>query len=107
MANQKCGRRSFRLDNPPVITHWASIAGKKESEGPLGHTFDITSKDTHFGQKTWELAEQRIQQMALEALASKAGIQQEEFDIVFSGDLLNQCIGSSFTLRNTSRHGPF
>ena len=101
MANQKCGRRSFRLDNPPVITHWASIAGKKESEGPLGHTFDITSKDPYFGQKTWELAEQRMQQMALETLATKAGIQQTDFDLVFSGDLLNQCIGSSFTLRNT------
>ena len=100
MANQKCGRRSFRLDNPPVITHWASIAGKKESEGPLGHTFDITSKQTLFGQKSWELAEQRMQQMALETLASKAGIDQTDFDIVFSGDLLNQCIGSSFTLRN-------
>lgn len=100
MANQKCGRRSFRLDNPPVITHWASIAGKKESEGPLGHTFDITSKDTYFGQKSWELAEQRMQQMALETLATKAGIQQTDFDLVFSGDLLNQCIGSSFTLRN-------
>lgn len=101
MANQKCGRRSFRLDNPPVITHWASIAGKKESEGPLGHTFDITSKDPYFGQKSWELAEQRMQQMALETLATKAGIQQTDFDLVFSGDLLNQCIGSSFTLRNT------
>ena len=100
MAKQKCGRRSFRLENPPVITHWASIAGKKESEGPLGHTFDITSKDTYFGQKTWELAEQRMQQMALETLATKAGIQQSDFDLVFSGDLLNQCIGSSFTLRN-------
>ena len=100
MAKQKCGRRSFRLENPPVITHWASIAGKKESEGPLGHSFDITSKDTYFGQKTWELAEQRMQQMALETLATKAGIQQTDFDLVFSGDLLNQCIGSSFTLRN-------
>ena len=26
---------------PPVITTWASVAGKKESEGPLKHYFDI------------------------------------------------------------------
>ena len=101
MANQKRGQRSFALEQPPVITAWASIAGKKESDGPLGHTFDITSKDTYFGQKTWEQAERHMQQMALNKLAEKAGIRNAEFDIVFSGDLLNQCIGSSFALRNT------
>ena len=100
MAKHKQGRQSFLFPEPPVITAWASIAGKKESEGPLAHTFDITSKDTYFGQKSWELAEKRMQQLALETLAKKAGISLNEFDLVFSGDLLNQCIGSSFTLRN-------
>ena len=100
MANQKRGRRSFLLEQPPVITAWASVAGKKESEGPLGHTFDVTSKDTYFGQKTWEQAERHMQQMALNTLMEKSGIQESQLDLVFSGDLLNQCIGSSFTLRN-------
>ena len=100
MANQKRGRRSFALEQPPVITAWASVAGKKESEGPLGHTFDVTSKDTYFGQKTWEQAERHMQQMALNTLMEKSGIQESQLDLVFSGDLLNQCIGSSFTLRN-------
>ncbi len=100
MANQKRGRRSFVLSQPPVITHWASVAGKKESEGPLAHSFDLTSQDTYFGQKTWEQAEKRMQQLALEILAQKAGIGPKDLDLVFSGDLLNQCIGSSFTLRN-------
>lgn len=100
MANQKRGRQSFTLQVPPVITAWASVAGKKESEGPLAHTFDITSKDTYFGQKTWEQGEKQMQKMALTKLAEKAGMAMRDFDIVFSGDLLNQCIGSSFTLRN-------
>ena len=100
MAKQKRGRQSFSLDQPPVITHWASIAGKKESEGPLAHTFDICSQDTYFGQKTWEQGEKQMQKLALRKLAEKAGMLPGEFDIVFSGDLLNQCIGSSFTLRN-------
>lgn len=100
MASQKRGRRSFVPASAPIITHWASIAGKKESEGPLAHTFDVTSKDTYFGQKTWEQAEKRMQQLALETLAKKSGIKASEFDLVFSGDLLNQCIGSSFSLRN-------
>ena len=100
MANQKRGRQSFSLANPPVITAWASVAGKKESEGPLAHTFDIKNRDSYFGQKTWEQAEKYMQQQALKKLAEKAGMAQTDFDLVFSGDLLNQCIGSSFTLRN-------
>ncbi|MDO5152531.1 MAG: stage V sporulation protein AD [Eubacteriales bacterium] len=100
MANHKRGRRSFVLQVPPVITTWASVAGKKESEGPLAHTFDLKYKDTYFGQKTWEQAEKYMQQQALKKLAEKAGMVQTDFDLVFSGDLLNQCIGSSFTLRN-------
>ena len=101
MANHKRGRQSFSLSTPPVITTWASVAGKKESEGPLAHTFDIKSQDTYFGQKTWEQGEKHMQQLALQKLAEKAGMKTTDFDLVFSGDLLNQCIGSSFTLRNT------
>ena len=101
MAINKRGRHSFVLPQMPVIQAWASVAGKKESEGPLAHTFDITSQDTFFGQKTWEQAEKVMQQMALEKLAEKAGIKKKEFELVLSGDLLNQCIGSSFSLRNT------
>ena len=54
MENYRVGKQSFRLPSPPVITAWASIAGKKESEGPLASYFDQTSTDTYFGQKTWE-----------------------------------------------------
>ena len=101
MAIHKRGRQSFVLPQLPVIRNWASVAGKKESEGPLAHTFDITSQDTYFGEKTWEQAEKKMQQMALHKLAEKAGMKKGELELVLSGDLLNQCIGSSFSLRNT------
>ena len=42
-----------------------------------------------------------MQQQALRKLLQKAELTPQEVDLVFSGDLLNQCIGSSFTLRNT------
>lgn len=100
MTSQKCGKQSFILEKPPVIKAWASVAGKKESEGPLSKTFDIIQTDTNFGQKTWEQAEKRMQQMALDTLIGKAGIKKENIGLIFSGDLLNQCIGSSFTLCN-------
>lgn len=100
MENQRVGKQSFRLISPPAIKAWASVAGKKESEGPLAQYFDISSNDTYFGQKTWELGERKMQQMALDTLIKKAKITKDDLSVVFSGDLLNQCIGSSFTLRN-------
>lgn len=101
MTDYKRGRQSFLLPQPVAITAWASVAGKKEVEGPLSHTFDVKCRDTYFGQKTWEQAEKQMQQLALRKLADKAGLTLSDFGAVFSGDLLNQCIGSSFTLRNT------
>ena len=101
MANQRRGKQSIAFTQKPIITTWASVAGKKEKMGPLGYGFDVTHEDSYFGESTWEQGEKKMQQMALETLAAKAGMVQTDFDLVFSGDLLNQCIGSSFTLRNT------
>ena len=96
-----CGKHSFKLETPPVISSWASVVGKKESNGPLGSYFDIKNSDSFFGQKTWEQAEKKMQQLAIQKLSEKSGLRIHEFGMVFSGDLLNQCIGSSFSLRNT------
>ncbi len=101
MAENKRGKHSFVLPQMPVITAWASVAGKKEGQGPLAQSFDVISGDTYFGQKTWEQAEKQMQKIALDTLIDKAGVTRQQIGLVFSGDLLNQCIGSSFTLRNT------
>ena len=101
MIKPNSGKHSFILERPPVIRAWASVAGKKESEGPLASTFDVINSDAYWGQKTWEQAEKRMQQVVLETLAKKANITQRDFGLVLSGDLLNQCIGSSFSLRNS------
>ena len=74
MAKLKQGKQSFQLPSKPVITAWAAVAGKKEGEGPLGHLFDVRKTDSYFGEKTWEQAEKKIQQLALETLAKKANI---------------------------------
>ena len=101
MSIHKRGRQSFVLPQLPVIDCWASVAGKKESEGPLAATFDAVYRDTKFGQPTWEQAEKYMQQLTLQKLMEKAGLKADDIDLVLSGDLLNQCIGSSFTLNKT------
>lgn len=100
MNQLKVGKQSFHLEQKPVIKAWASAAGKKESEGPLGKYFDIASQDAYFGQKTWEQGERKMQQIVLNTLARKAEMTPKDFGLVLSGDLLNQCIGSSFSLKN-------
>ena len=94
-------KQSFIPQQTPIITAWSSVAGRKEAEGPLHHWFDIAVKDNYFGQKSWEQGEKKMQQLALDTLLSKAQCAKEDIGVVFSGDLLNQCISSSFTLRNT------
>ena len=101
MKSIKIGRQSFVPAAPPVIRAWASTVGKKESQGPLRSYFDVHQSETYFGETTWEQAENKMQQITLEALKSKAKITAEDIDVIYSGDLLNQCIGSSFSLNNS------
>ena len=100
MADLHRGRQSMVFDRHPVILSHAAIGGKKELEGPLREHFDYVTKDTGFQQPSWEKAECRMQEMALETARKKAGIQNSDMDMLFAGDLLNQCISSSFAVRD-------
>lgn len=95
------GKQSFVFHNTPSILSYASVAGKKESQGPLSAAFDCTSQDNSFGQKSWEKAESEMQKTAVRLALQKGGLRAEELDAAFAGDLLNQCIGSSFSMRNS------
>lgn len=94
------GKQSILFLQPPAILSYASVVGKKESEGPLAATFDVTNNDTKFGQKSWEKAETQMQKTAMLLALQKADLKESELDAAFLGDLLNQCVGSSFTMRN-------
>ena len=96
---QRVGRYTVRMDNLPAVKGYASIVGKKEGDGPLASYFDKISDDTTFGEKTWEKAESRLQKDTLNLALRKASITADSVDMIFAGDLLNQCIGSSFGLR--------
>ena len=76
----------------------ATVVGSKEQSGPLGGHFDYYGDDDRFGQPTWEKAESEMQRMALAAALGKADLRQEQVDMLFAGDLLNQCVGSSYGL---------
>ena len=90
----------FLTERPPLIESFGSAAGKKEGEGPLGSCFDRIIEDSHFGQDTWEQAESRFQLEAVRIAASRSGITKETIDVIFAGDLINQCTGSAYGLKD-------
>ena len=98
---KRTGRYTIKLDTPVAVMGYASVAGKKEGEGPLAGYFDAVSEDTTFGEKSWEKAESRMQSNVLDLALKKANVTAGSVDMIFAGDLLNQCIGSSYGLRSS------
>ena len=99
MSVKKLGAQTVRLSQPPCIIAHACVAGQKEGEGPLAESFDEIGADDAFGQSSWEKAEIEMQRRALTAALDKTGQGAGSLDFIFAGDLLNQCIGSSFAAR--------
>ena len=83
----------------------ASVVGGKESQGPFGKLFDLRDPFDRFGMKTWEKAESEMQRLALNTALAKAEISARDIDVLFAGELLNQCVGSAYGLQ--SFHIPY
>lgn len=99
MATKKLGSQTVALANPPSFAGHANVVGKKEGEGPLANSFDYIAEDVTFGEATWEKSENAMQKQSLSLALNKAGQSVTNLDWLFAGDLLNQCIGSSYAAR--------
>lgn len=90
------GKASIKYEHPPVIVSMASIAGKKEGEGPLGSMIDVVEQDAMFGAENWEQAESVLQKQTADLVLEKGGIRKKDVRYLFAGDLLGQLIATSF-----------
>lgn len=99
MLNKRVGQRTIALAHPPSVLSFSNIGGKCEGRGPLSTYFDELNDDSFFGQQTWEKAESTMQKKVLQRALEQARLKPKDLDYVLAGDLLNQCIGSSFGLR--------
>ncbi|MBR3446721.1 MAG: stage V sporulation protein AD [Oscillospiraceae bacterium] len=90
----------IRLNSPPTVAAWSSVAGKKEGEGPMAPYFDRIEPDGHFGAETWEQAESELQRRTLNLMLEKAGCSEGDISCIFAGDLINQCTSSTYALRH-------
>ena len=100
MSTKHIGKQSVVFDNPPSIISSACVVGKKEGSGPLSDSFDYIYKDSFCGEKTWEKAECAMMKRAIKTALKKASAVPGDVDYIFAGDLLNQCISSSYCIRD-------
>ncbi|WP_369298934.1 stage V sporulation protein AD [uncultured Neglectibacter sp.] len=95
---KRIGQSTLEFSAPPTVLSHAAIGGKKEAEGPLGADFDQTFQDTSLTMESWEKAEAQLQKEAVTLAIEKSGMTAQQMDFIFAGDLLNQCISSTFGL---------
>lgn len=101
MAVKKTGTGTYVFSHPVYVRQFSAIVGQKEKEGPLGECFSLFSNDEYFTQDSFEKAESYMQKEVLKDVIQKEQLSPADIDFVFAGDLLNQCIGSNYSLRDT------
>ena len=101
MNTKHTGKQTITFANPPSIAGHACVVGPKEGEGPLRNSFDYISEDSIFGEKSWEKAESHMAKQAFSMAADKAHIPPSDIQYAFGGDLLNQCVATSFAMRDS------
>lgn len=96
------GHQTWVFKSKPTIIASAAIGGPYEAKGNLAADFDLLHGDIRLGQDSYEKAEQKLQEQACETAIKKANIKKEDVQFLFSGDLINQIMPSSFSARTLS-----
>ena len=89
---------TYNIENVYLKSTFSSV-GAKESDGPLAKYFDAKYSDDMLGQKSWEEAESCLIKNTLSGALTNANMVSEDLELLFAGDLLNQCIASAFGLK--------
>lgn len=96
----RVGKYTLKFENvKPKIVSYASVVGSFEKEGPLGEFFDEVFDESFLQKGSWEDAESELQSVSSGIAIKKSGLENEEIDFIFAGDLLNQCISSTFGVK--------
>ena len=96
---KRIGSHTIFLQNKPIIAGFGSAVGKKESEGPLASYFDNVFTNTTLGEDTWESAESGLINSAVTTAMKRANVLNSDVNGIFAGDLLDQCIASTFGVK--------
>lgn len=89
--------------NPPSIVTAAAVGGLKENQGPMAHCFDKINDDPYFSADTYEQGENQLQKQAVRIALEKAALTPDDVELIIGGDLLNQCVGTTYGIRSYGR----
>ncbi len=92
----KHGRSTWEFNKVRILSSAVAV-GPKEGQGPLQEDFDIIHEDLYIGQDTWEKAERKLFEEAVDLAIQKAGLTSNQINLMIAGDLLKQIISASFT----------
>lgn len=95
---KRVGNGTIKFETMPSVLGFAAVGGKMEADGPMGKHLDYVFTDSFAGEASWEKAESKFQTEALSRALTKADLDSENLDVIFAGDLLNQCTASTFGL---------
>ena len=74
--------RTFKIKDDVVIRDTFTIAGHKESQGPLKGKFDMVIDDDLWREDSWEKCELKLQTTAVENLKNKNSLINENIDLL-------------------------
>ena len=85
---------TFKYNNV-YINETGTVTGPYESNGPLSKYFDKSYKEFYMGLPTWEQAESKLINDAVDIVLNKVDRTKFDIDVFISGDLLNQTAASN------------
>ena len=92
--------RTFFLKNQPKIIGASSLCGPKESMGFISKYVKTKLSNDTYGENSFEKAECRMLYTVIKNAIIDSKLKQTDINAIFSGDLLNQIIASTFSARN-------
>lgn len=81
--------------NNVYLNDWQTLVGPLESESKLKKV-DIKIDDFYFNEKTFELAEVKMQKTVLDSILNKNDFSKKDIDLIIGGDLLDQISATSY-----------
>lgn len=91
-------KRTLKFSNAYILEGY-TVAGPKENDGRYKGFFDFALKDDMFAQNTFERAERKMFEHAIEGAIAKANLNEGDIGAIVAGDLLNQIVSASFAAK--------
>ena len=81
------------------LNDYFTVVGPLESMSSLKKT-DLKMCDYYFGEKTFELAEVKMQRLVIDNVIKRNNLQVSDIDVLIGGDLTNQIAISNYSAKN-------